>query len=264
VDPIHHIFGYLEKKPFELRKWFSENLVGILGTICFHFFLFILFLLFKIHSLSERRDLEITLDLSQNILDANENISELSKLTPAEVAYLERILSQSSNMNNMASNIAERLDKEISTKNYVDKVQSELDQNRSEEWRKQQEEIQNKLNKEDFIPEYTPETREMDIDEYTGLTNITYEFLQAPVNRIKVYLPVPVYKCQGAGTVSVEITVDQSGKVQSAKAFAQQDFPDRDCILDVAEKYALRSRFEGALGAPKSHRAKIIYNFIAQ
>ena len=264
MDPTQKIFGHLVKKPFSLKKWISRNLSGILGTLCFHMLILILFLVFKIHSYSVKRDLGITIDFPEDITDEEDNRTELLKLTPAEAAYLERILAQSSNMSNMASNIAERFEKEISTQSYVERVQDDLDLNRSEEWRKQQEEIQNKLNQEDYVPEYNRETREMDIDEYTGKTNIIYEFLEPPVNRYKIYLPVPVYKCRGAGTVHVEITVDQMGNVQNAKAFTQENLPDKECILETAEKYALRSRFEGSLKAPKSQRARITYTFIAQ
>lgn len=264
MEPTQKIFGHLVQKPFSLKNWFGRNIVGILGTLIFHMFLLILFLIIKIQALNEKFELGVTIDFSQQKPEESTHIMQKIELTPAEAAYLDRLLSQTANVSNLASNIAEKLENELSTKNYVDMVENELNQNRSEEWRRQQEEIQNKLNQEDFIPEETLQAKDTEIDDYKGPTNITYEFLEPPVNRYKTYLPVPVYKCQGEGTVQVNIEVDRSGRVISAKAFAQQDFSDKECIFEVAEIYALRTRFEGNLSAPKNHKARIIYKFIAQ
>jgi len=264
LDSTQKIFGHLEQKPFSLKKWFNRNITGILGTLIFHVFLLIIFLVVKIQALNEKLELGVTIDFSNEKPEEVKIADNTLELTPAEAAFLERLLAQSSNISNIASNIAEKLEREISTENYVDMVEKELDQSRSDDWKRQQEEINEKLNQEDFVPEkYTPE-EETDIDDYKGLTNITYEFLEPPFNRFKTYLPVPVYKCQGAGTVYVEITVDQSGRVLTSRAFTQKDFPDKDCMIEIAQIYASRSRFEGNLQAPKVHKARIIYKFIAQ
>jgi len=111
--------------------------------------------------------------------------------------------------------------------------------------------------------ENEPETDSLHSN-YIGLTNITYEFLEPPYQRFKVYLPVPVYRCRGEGIVSVDITVGQNGKVITARAHAQENYQDAECMLQVAEKYALITRFEGNLSAPRDHKARITFNFIAQ
>ena len=264
MDNIHDIFGHLEKKPFSLKKWVNQNIQGILGTTIFHLFILILFLIIKIHSYKEIREQRITLDFSELEMEEKMAAEEKLKLSQAEAAYLDRLLSQQLNASNQASNIAEKIEQEISTKNYIDRIRQELDQTRSDEWRKQQDEIQKKLSQQDFVPEDLPQNKEPDIDNYTGLTNINYEFLESPFNRFKTYLPVPVYKCQGEGTVQVDITVDQTGRVMSSNAYVQQNFPDKDCMIEIAEKYAGMTRFEGNLSAPKAHKARIIYKFIKQ
>jgi len=167
-------------------------------------------------------------------------------------------------MSNRASNVSEKLEKEISTDNFVDEYLKELDEQRSEEWRKQQEEIAKKLKEPDYIPPVFDESKEIEMDDYSGPSNVSYEFLEAPFKRYKVYLPVPVYKCQGEGTVYVDAVVDQYGRVVSADAKLKQDYPDRDCLLEVARNYALKTRFELNLKAPKNQKARIIYNFIPQ
>ena len=205
----------------------------------------------------------VTLDFTENVQLEEPIPVKTDKLTPDEIAYLERVLAQQSNLSNRASNVAENLENELSTQNYIDEVEQELDQSRSEEWKKLQEEMEKKRSREDFVPEQrTP--KEKPVDNFKGLTNITYEFLEEPIKRFKSYLPVPVYKCKGEGTVLVDITVDQTGRVISSKASVNKDFPDMDCMMEVAEKYASLTRFEGNLSAPRSHRARIVYKFIAQ
>jgi hypothetical protein len=264
LDSSEKIFGNLEDKPFSINRWFKKNIIGILGTLIFHIFILILFLLIKIQSFREIRDLGITLDFSSSEVREEMLPEKTSRLTPGEIAFLEKLMSQQSSASNQASNVSENLEKELSTMNYVNKVEQELNQSRSEEWKKQQEELKAKILNEDQIPEERVQSKENETVNFKGLTNITYEFLEPPVNRYKIYLPVPVYKCRGEGTVLTDIIVDQTGKVISSKAFVQQDFPDKDCMIEVAEKYALLTQFEGNLSAPREQKARIIYKFIAQ
>jgi len=228
----------------------------------FHMFLVIIFLLIKIQSFKQNRDLDVTFDFSQPVVEQEQTIQPL--LTPSEQAYLDRLLAQSGNISNRAGNISENLDREISTENFVDEYLSQLDEARSEEWRKQQEEINKRLQQPDYVPPLFDEKNEVEMDDYSGPSNISYEFLAPPFNRFKVYLPVPVYKCQGEGTVFVNIVVDQAGKVVSAESSLKSDNADKDCLLEVARNYALRTRFAGNMNAPKLHKARIIYNFIPQ
>ena len=264
MESTQSIFGHLEKRPFSLKRWFKENIVGVLGTLIFHILILILFLLIKIQSIKEIRELGITLNF--NDIKETEMVPTEKKinLTPEEIAILDKLLANESKASNLASNTSEMMEKKISTKNYVEQVEMELEKSRSDEWRKKQEEIQNKINQQDFIPEENINTKASKNNNYTGLTNITYEFLESPFNRFKTILPVPVYKCQGEGTVLVDVTVDQNGKVLTSRAFTQIDFPDMDCMIEVAEKYALLTQFQGNLTAPKAQRARIVYKFIAQ
>jgi len=227
-----------------------------------HMFLLIVFLLIKIQGFKQNSDLDISLDYSQVV---SEEVQPAKyELTPSEKAYLDRLIAQAENPSNQASNVSERLEKEISTESFVNEYLNQLNDQRSEEWRKQQEEINNQLQQPDYVPPVFDEKKEIEMDNYSGPSNISYEFLSAPFNRFKTYLPVPVYKCQGEGTVIVTIEVDQSGKVVSANPELTQDFADKDCLLEVARNYAMKTRFEGNINAPKSHKARIIYTFIPQ
>ena len=262
MNPSQNIFDHLDTKPFSLPGFLRKNFRGILGTLMFHMILVIVFLLIKINKFKQATDLNITFDYLQTEPELTQ--SDKSPLTQQEQAYFERIIAQAEKISNRASNISEDLDKEISTENFVNDYLKKLDEERSEEWRLRQEEINKKLEEPDYVLPLSDTNKEIEMDEYTGPSNISYEFLDAPFNRFKVYLPVPVYKCQGEGIVNVNIIVDQIGKVVSADPFLAKDYTDKDCLLEIARNYALKTRFEGNFNAPKLHKARIIYSFVPQ
>ncbi len=57
----------------------------------------------------------------------------------------------------------------------------------------------------DYVPPSAEEDEESAV--YSGPTTITFKFLEAPINRGKVELTVPVYRCQGSGVVKVEVAI---------------------------------------------------------
>lgn len=263
MDLTEKIFEQLDSHSFSFARFFKKNIRGILATLTFHMFLIIVFLLIKIQGFKETFDLDVILDYTQQPAEIHPQAPSY-QLTPAEQAYMDKLLSQAGNASNRASNISEKLEKEISTENFVDDYLKQLEASRTEEWRKQQEEINKSLEQPDYIPPAFDKNKEVELDDYSGPSNISYEFLEAPVERYKVYLPVPVYKCQGEGSVFVNIVVDQAGKVISAQPGLTKDYADKDCLLEVARNYALNSRFAGNLNAPKFHKARIVYTFIPQ
>jgi CRISPR/Cas system-associated protein Cas5 (RAMP superfamily) len=245
-----------ESKPFSMAAFIRDHKVGILGTIAFHLIILIILLLVKIQSLKEINDLDIVLEY----MEMPEPVSPQEEESREEL--LSRLLEQQLRQSNQAVNISQ-LEEEISTENYVDEVMKDLEEQRSEEWLKQQEELTKILDSEDLVP-VEPEPENEEEKEFTGPTNINYEFLETPFDRKSRRLPVPVYKCQGFGVVEVNITVNNAGKVTSAKANVLEATQDPQCLAEVAERFALMSSFRGDLSAPQNHSAKIIYSFVAQ
>jgi protein-tyrosine-phosphatase len=62
-------------------------------------------------------------------------------------------------------------------------------------------------------------------------------------------LPIPVYKCQGGGDVSVRISVGRNGYVTSAQIIEGSSVSD-ECIRAAALNAAKRSRFSASETAP--------------
>ncbi|MFW5645432.1 MAG: hypothetical protein ACOCZL_05925 [Bacteroidota bacterium] len=254
------IYEGLGGKPFSWKQFINEHKVGILGTIAFHLILLITFLMVEIQSLKK----EVSeLDIIFEYVEEEEQVNDIEESEETREEKISRLFDQQMRQSNRAVNI-NKLEEEISTDKYVEEVKNELESERSEEWQKQQEELKKILNQEDLVPvEPAPQKNEKD-REFTGPTNISYEFLSAPLDRKSFDLPIPVYKCRGFGTVEVSIEVNHSGDVTSAKANVIEATEDPDCLAEVAEKFALRTRFRADLSAPSSHKGKIVYSFVAQ
>ena len=78
------------------------------------------------------------------------------------------------------------------------------------------------------------------------------------VNRDATYLPIPVYLCDGGGKVVINISVNKSGKVTSAKVNTSLSASNL-CLQDFAIKYAKRASFN--LGTKKAQLGTITYQF---
>jgi len=254
------IFGEISEKPFSLKNFIRDHKVGILGTIAFHLILLIAFLLIEIHSYQKIHELDIVLDFAEETEEA-EPLDEEPDETREE--YLTRLVEQQLRQSNQAVNIS-KLEEELSTENYVEEVMNELEDERSEEWLKQQDELQKILSQDDIVPVKPEPDQNEHEKEFSGPTNISYEFLSPPYDRKSLRLIVPVYKCQGYGIVEVKITVNNSGEVTSAKANVIEATEDPACLAEVAERFALQSTFKADFGAPSSHEGKIVYSFVAQ
>ena len=77
------------------------------------------------------------------------------------------------------------------------------------------------------------------------------------------HLPIPAYRCMGAGQVTVIITVDPAGKVLNAKVQDDVSSPD-GCLRNFAVRAARLSRFSSSPGAAPKQLGNIVYEFIAQ
>ncbi|TSA39101.1 MAG: hypothetical protein D4R64_00700 [Porphyromonadaceae bacterium] len=95
---------------------------------------------------------------------------------------------------------------------------------------------------------------------YKGPTNIYFKL----DNRKVSYLPIPVYKCKGGGTVQVDIRVGQRGKVELTTINSSGTDTRDPCFLDAAKDAARRTRFNFSTSATALQQGYIIYHFVAQ
>lgn len=252
------IFSELNGRPFSISRFFKNHQIGIMGTGAFHMIILIIFLLVKIQSFKHIKDLDLVMEFIEIPIE-----EFLEEEPESREEFLERMIEQQLRASNQAVNEA-KLEEEISTEKYVEDFLKLLEAERSEEWKKINKELENLLSQEDVVL-VNEETKEEEmVPEFTGPTNISYEFLSEPFNRVSVNLPIPVYKCRGYGKVEVLIEVNNLGNVVSAKPDVIDASEDSQCLSKIAEEFAMRSVFRGDNSAPADHRAKITYIFISQ
>ena len=94
---------------------------------------------------------------------------------------------------------------------------------------------------------------------YSGPSVLSYELEGRKASR----LPIPAYRCMGAGEVRVNITVDRQGTVTGAKVDDGSSAAD-GCLRSFAVRAARMSKFSMSTTAPDRQQGYIIYQFVAQ
>ncbi|MBP5156440.1 MAG: hypothetical protein ILP18_01015 [Treponema sp.] len=94
---------------------------------------------------------------------------------------------------------------------------------------------------------------------YTGPSVLSWKLEGRRASR----LPIPAYKCIGAGKVTVLIAVNNQGNVVDAKIDEVSSSQDH-CLRSFALQAARLSRFSVSSAAPARQGGSITYAFIAQ
>ena len=242
------------------------KMIGILGAIIIHLIMAIIFMSFRIYGL--KRDLtdEFTVEFEtvQNELN-EEEIIEL----PASA--LERILQGDEELMNIARNLANRPEEHIDPSEYIDRVKEELiesgklgpDNYIDEQKKLQESEADENLafrnESDNESEEKVPDSEEMAAN-YQGPTRIYYDL----EGRNHLYLPLPIYKCRGAGKVVLKIGVSQKGLVEEAQIIESVSTTTDPCLVETALTTAKRSRFNPDINAPRLQTGTLTYHFVAQ
>jgi hypothetical protein len=95
---------------------------------------------------------------------------------------------------------------------------------------------------------------------YKGPTRIYYNL----EGRVHTYLPIPIYKCEGSGTIELSITVNQQGVVVDARIMETSSTATDPCLAETAVSEALVSRFNADINSPKTQTGTLTYEFVAQ
>jgi hypothetical protein len=264
------------KVPEQLQKFiisqsmrkYKGRLVSFLGAIIVHLIAGIIFMVVKIGSLNMNvytKEYQISL----------ENISEPAKKEkrPEVInATIEKVLQGDQDMLNIARNLANQPDVKINAEDYIDKVKEELIQsgkltkdNYIDEWKRLKDiasqtsvslENQNVKDKE---PEKPKDSQQMAAN-YSGPTRIYYNL----PGRTHTYLPIPIYKCEGAGKAVLSIEVNPKGIVIIAKIIESESSTSNPCLIETAVNSALASRFNPDINAQKTQTGTLTYLFVAQ
>ena len=117
-------------------------------------------------------------------------------------------------------------------------------------------------NPEDFVqdpvtPPVEPKPRKQET--YSGPSVLSWSL----DGRKATHLPIPAYRCIGAGEVTVIITVNNQGSVVDAKIDDGASSKD-SCLRSFATRAARLSKFNASTTAPARQMGTITYLFIAQ
>lgn len=237
----------------------KESRAGLYITVIFHLTVIIVLLLYQIDS-TIRKEESFVLDFSKQ-----EEIEKRER----EVAFKEDISRRLDDLIAAAHSSGEQI-RNLA----VDASRAQLKDDRgtdAEQLYKDAERLANDLKngQKDAIEEDArEETVEMQHQkkpdnksqkEYSGPSVLSYTL----DGRKASHLPIPAYRCYGAGDVTVIIKVNNAGQVVSAKVMEEISSSD-NCLRSFAIRAARLSRFSASSTAPANQTGEIVYRFIAQ
>lgn len=244
-------------------KVLSEKKYGIIGTVFFHMLVLVIILFLKIDHVRNAQDNIIYIDLKV--------FEEIQKPEVVKPDSDNRVKATARQARNIAVNQAEdKVEQYDDYKNYpaVSNRTAEREAQKSVNQAVKDIIKENNLDPDD---KELPKTESKPIDffkpnkieeeqVYKGPTNIYFKL----DNRKVSYLPIPVYKCKGGGTVQVDIRVGQRGKVELTTINSSGTDTRDPCFLDAAKDAARRTRFNFSTSATALQQGYIIYHFVAQ
>jgi TonB family protein len=242
--------------------------VAILVTVIIHLVAGIIFMIVRIGGLNikeYRRDYELAIQTQPEPAPAQEQ-------SQSRVYSVEQVVRGDQELLNIARNLANQPDVKINRDDYIDRVKEELIEsgklgkdNYIDEQKKVKEngvEITEKPDEKkakDQMDKKADNSNEM-ASKYSGPTRIYYNL----PGRTHSYLPLPIYKCEGAGKVVLSIEVNPNGDVTNASVITSESTTSDPCLLETALNTALISRFNPDVKAVKNESGTLTYHFVAQ
>jgi hypothetical protein len=260
-SPIFRYFLTFAKK--HALKLTFQHKNGIIGTLIFH----VLILCFALIS-EIRQHPPVTFQVLVDPTTLDETPEEEMERLKEELAKeVERLYEQMNrqDIKNVAVN-----------KDYEEQKPTEYKASMTDE-EYEREIVRNALNQEEF-EKYVENKPTFDDDEkmpelkkpkekekpqksaYKGPATVVY-FLEG---RSSLYLDIPVYTCEGAAKVAVNIVVNAVGSVTKATVDEQKSVFATDCYRKAALESAKNALFSAAPSGKGNQNGSIVYHFIAQ
>jgi len=194
------------------------------------------------------------------------------KAIETQATTVEKVLKGDEEMLNIARNLSSRSEEKINPSDYIDKVKEELiksgklgidnyidDQKKAGESKGDADLSIAKDTLAKKADNKPTESQKMAAN-FKGATRIFYDLF----GRTHMYLPIPIYKCEGSGRVVLSIEVDQNGVVQKAQIVDRESTVTDPCLVETAINTALISRFNPDANSPRIQIGMLTYQFVAQ
>ncbi len=237
----------------------KEDRAGLYITVIFHLTVIIVLLAYQIDS-TIRKEESFVLDFSKQEEIERRQMEEIfkediSKRLDELIAAAQSQSSQVRNISTDASRAQLRDDRGTDAEElYKDAERLAQDLRNG-----QKDAIEENAVDETVEMQHQQKKSQENQKEYSGPSVLSYTL----DGRKASHLPIPAYRCYGAGDVTVIITVDNSGRVVRAKVMDDISSSD-NCLRNFAVRAARLSRFSASSDAPANQTGEIVYRFIAQ
>ncbi len=247
-----------------MRVWIEQHIYAILATVIFHLLLGIIFMVVKIRALPERTSPPVLITFEQPPPPPPEKDQKEEKPVPDE--ELQKML------HNIPVNEALKKDEKLDFNKYIDMVKEEMikegklgKDNYIDEQHRLEAEAEKELTKplplkQEENPGDSLAKAALEAAKYAGPTRVKYNL----PDRYAIDVVIPIYKCEGSGTVVVKIVVNRSGRVIQA-AIDPERSATNSCMHQTALGAARRSLFNTIdLSGPEKQEGTITYYFVPQ
>jgi hypothetical protein len=244
------------------------KLTGILGTVIIHLIAGIIFMSLQLRTLQKSISEQYEIELAPS----TEAVPDKIENAEVHATSVEKVLKGDEEMLNIARNLANKSEEKINPSDYIDKVKEELIKSGklgADNYIDEQKKLKESTGDENLLPikdtiagkpaDKPSRSQEMAAN-FKGATRIYYDLL----GRNHLYLPIPIYKCEGSGKVVLSIEVDQNGIVQKAQIVDRESTASDPCLIETAVNTALISRFNPDASSPRIQIGMITYQFVAQ
>ena len=237
----------------------KDDRAGLYITVIFHLTVIIVLLLYQIDS-TIRREESFVLDFSKQEEIERRQREEVFKEDISK--RLDELIAAAQSSGAPIRNIATDASRaQLKDDRGTDAEQLYKDAERLAQDLKngQKDAIEENAVEETVEMQHQQKPSEQNRKEYSGPSVLSYTL----DGRKASHLPIPAYRCYGAGDVTVIITVNNAGQVVRAKVMEEISSTD-NCLRNFAVRAARLSRFNAAPDAPANQTGEIVYRFIAQ
>ncbi len=242
---------------------FEITFTAIMVTIIIHLTVAVIFMSVKISALKREIAAEIILTMEDEFPDPEmDKAIELAKSDQFQGVSPEEML-------NIIKNIADK-PIDIDPKEYENMVKEEmiksglLNEKNFIDQEKMAEEAgaeEIAAEKEEIKPQVTEKNEKpQEKGTFRGPTRIFYDL----AGRHHVYLPIPIYKCEGAGQITLAIVVDRSGNVLKAEPASKLSTTKDPCLTETAVEHAFKTKFNADQSAPEKQGGYLTFVFVSQ
>ena len=241
-----------------MRRLRSEDKAGIYTTVIVHLAVVIVLLLAGL-DYSIKRENSFVLDFSkyEELERLQEEVERLQKEAEFKESISQRLQQQlaATPVRGVAVDRAALRDDRGTDAEQLYKDAQRLQEELDRGYQVEQEDVADP----GTVTQARQEEPKKDATVYSGPSVVSY-YLEG---RKASKLPIPAYRCMGAGQVTVLITVNPAGTVIAAKVDEAVSSTD-GCLRAFAIRAARLSKFSAKADAPPKQQGNIVYEFIAQ